>query len=178
MWMWTWVGCIWHTFSSLPIWRSTDNHTWHHLKRHVCFHSRKWACCMERTMVHPYVKNFIMSWSLHDLKGLVFVADVVATNLTQEMVVSSVISWLIGAVMKLGAIAKIRKYRMFHEGHHFIRWPWRCMAHPGMIWIVSLGSVPIFSTINKRKVICPCLLAFNFSCSMLILLFSLLWPLL
>jgi hypothetical protein len=37
-----------------------------------------------------------------------------------EMVVSNVISWLIGAIAKLNAIAKIRKYKKFHEEHHFI----------------------------------------------------------
>jgi hypothetical protein len=37
------------------------------------------------------------------------------------MVNSSVISQLIGVITKLSAIAKIRKYRGFHEGHHFIQ---------------------------------------------------------
>jgi hypothetical protein len=35
------------------------------------------------------------------------------------MVASNVISRPIGATMKLSAIAKICKYRKFHEGHHF-----------------------------------------------------------
>ncbi len=29
----------------------------------------KWAFCMEKAMLCPYIKNFIMSWSLHDLRG-------------------------------------------------------------------------------------------------------------
>jgi hypothetical protein len=29
--------------------------------------------------------------------------------------------------------------------------------HLGVIWIISLGSVPIFSMINNREVIYPCL---------------------
>jgi hypothetical protein len=37
-----------------------------------------------------------------------------------EMVVLSVISRAIDATAKLSTIAKIRKYRRFHEGHHFI----------------------------------------------------------
>jgi len=38
----------------------------------------------------------------------------------------------------------------------------RGMTHLGMIWIVSLRNVPIFSTIDDWKVIYPCLFAFNF----------------
>jgi hypothetical protein len=34
--------------------------------------------------------------------------------------VSNVISQLAGVVAKLSAIVKIRKYKNFHEGHHFI----------------------------------------------------------
>jgi hypothetical protein len=36
------------------------------------------------------------------------------------MVALSVISWLVGAIVKLNAIAKIHKYGRLHEGHHFI----------------------------------------------------------
>jgi antirestriction protein len=50
----------------------------------------------------------------------VFVADVVVINSMQEMVASNVINWPIGAIVELSAIDKIRKYRGFHEGHHFI----------------------------------------------------------
>ncbi len=42
------------------------------------------------------------------------------TNLTWEMVVSSVISRLVSAVVKLNTIAKICKFRGLQEGHHFI----------------------------------------------------------
>ncbi len=48
---------------------SFDIHTWCHLKRHVCPHSREWARCMERTMVRLYVKSFITHWFLHDSRG-------------------------------------------------------------------------------------------------------------
>jgi len=50
----------------------------------------------------------------------VFVADVMVTNPTQETMASSVITWLAGVIAKLSVIAKIRKYRELHEGHHFI----------------------------------------------------------
>jgi hypothetical protein len=43
----------------------------------------------------------------------VFVADVVATNLTWETVASNVISQPIGATTELSTITKIRKYKRF-----------------------------------------------------------------
>jgi hypothetical protein len=50
----------------------------------------------------------------------VFVTNVVVTNLMRKTVASSVISQLVGVVAELNAIAKTRKYRKLHEGHHFI----------------------------------------------------------
>ncbi len=44
----------------------------------------------------------------------------VVTNLMREMVASNVITRSTSAIVKLNAIAKIRKYRGLHEGHHFI----------------------------------------------------------
>jgi hypothetical protein len=41
-------------------------------------------------------------------------------------------------------------------------------THPSMIWIISLGNVPIFSMVDDWKVIYPCLFAFNFSSSVLV----------
>jgi hypothetical protein len=38
----------------------------------------------------------------------------------QEMVALSVINGLVSVVTKLSAIAKIREYKRFHEGHQFI----------------------------------------------------------
>jgi hypothetical protein len=49
----------------------------------------------------------------------VFVVNVVVTDLTREKVVTSVINRPIGATMKFNVIVKIRKYKGFHEGHHF-----------------------------------------------------------
>jgi len=45
---------------------------------------------------------------------------VVVIDLTREIVVLSVISQPASVVVDLNAIAKICKYRRFHEGHHFI----------------------------------------------------------
>jgi hypothetical protein len=49
-----------------------------------------------------------------------FVADVVVTEPTQEMVATSVSSQLTSVIVKLSAIVKIHKYKDIHEGHHFI----------------------------------------------------------
>jgi hypothetical protein len=56
-----------------------------------------------------------MTW-----KDQVFVANVVVTNMMKDIVVLSVISWPTCATTKLNTIAKIHKYKGFHEGHHFI----------------------------------------------------------
>jgi hypothetical protein len=53
-------------------------------------------------------------------KDQVFVANVVAINLTWETMASNVISQPASAVVKLSTIAKIRKYKGLHEMHHFI----------------------------------------------------------
>ncbi len=62
----------------------------------------------------------------------------------------------------------------FMKGINLFQWLWRCMMHLGVIWIVSLGSVLVFSTIDDQEVIYPCLFAFNFSGNVLIFLFSVL----
>ncbi len=48
--------------------------------------------------------------------------------------------------------------------------------HSNMIWIISLGNVPIFSIINNQEVIYPCLFAFNFLNNLLILFFNMFQP--
>jgi len=50
----------------------------------------------------------------------VFFANVVVINLTQETMTKSVICRLADVFAKFSTIAKIRKCRMLHEGHHFI----------------------------------------------------------
>jgi len=56
--------------------------------------------------------------------------------------------------------------------HHFILMTME--VHLGLIWIVSSGSVPIFSTIDDQKVIYFCFFAFNFLGNMLVLFFNML----
>jgi hypothetical protein len=87
---------------------------------------------------------------------------VVVTNLTCETIVTSVISPSIGVVTKLSTIAKICKYNRFHEGTILFRWPWKCTAHLGMIWIISSGNVLIYSMINDWEVIYFFLYVFSF----------------
>ncbi len=52
--------------------------------------------------------------------GQVFVVNVVIINLAHEMMVTNVINRPTSVIVKLNVIAKIRKYRKFYEGHHFI----------------------------------------------------------
>jgi hypothetical protein len=50
----------------------------------------------------------------------VFIVNVVIIDLTQETMITSVISWPTSASAKLNAIIKIRKSRRLHEKHHCI----------------------------------------------------------
>ncbi len=99
---------------------------------------------------------------------------VVVTNSTWEIAITSVISPSINATTKLSTIAKIRKYRRLHEGIILFRWSWRCIAHLGMIWIVSSGSVLVFSMIDDWEVIDLCLFTFSFLSYALVLFFNML----
>ncbi len=131
-----------------------------------------------------------------------FVANMVVPNPTGETMATNVINWLIGAIAKLITIARICKFKGFLRGtiarickfkgfirgtiawickfEGFIRgtilfgWPWRCMAHPNMIWIISSRSVFVYFTIDDRKIIYPCIFVFNFSNYVLVLLFNVL----
>ncbi len=70
----------------------------------------------------------------------------VVIELTWETVISNVISRPIGATAELNTITKTDKYRRLNEGHHFLSMAME--VHSSGIWIVSLGSVPVFSTID------------------------------
>jgi hypothetical protein len=107
-------------------------------------------------------------------KDQVFVANVVVIDSTQETMALSVITQPVSATTKLNTIANIRKYSELHERHHFILMAMKCITHSGMLWIVSSGSVLVFSTIFDQEIIYLCFFAFNFSSNMLILLFNML----
>jgi hypothetical protein len=60
----------------------------------------------------------------------------------------SVISRPAGVVVKFNTITKIYKYKGFQEGHHFLSMAMEVHGAPGVIWIISLRNVLVFSTIN------------------------------
>jgi hypothetical protein len=101
----------------------------------------------------------------------VFVANVVVTNTTWEIVVSNVISRPTSAIVEHSVIVKIHEYRGVHERHHFILMAMEVHDTSGVILIISLRSVPIFFTIDNQKDIYPRLFAFNFSSNVLVLFF-------
>jgi len=53
-------------------------------------------------------------------KGQIFVVNVMTIDSTSRTMVLSVITQLVGAIMKLSVIVKIHKYKGLYEGHHFI----------------------------------------------------------
>jgi hypothetical protein len=124
-----------------------------------------------RSVVHEKAK-WRQGWKT--MRGDEVSLVVVVTNLTWETIVTSVINPSIGVVTKLNTIAKICKYKRFHEGTVLFRWPWRCTTHLGVIWIISSGNVLVFSMINDWEVIYLCLFAFNFLGYTLVLFFSML----
>jgi hypothetical protein len=79
----------------------------------------------------------------------VFVVNVVVIDFTHETMVINVISQPTSVVAKLSAIAKIYKYRRFHERHHFLSMAMEVHKSPGRIWIVSLRSLFVFSMIDN-----------------------------
>jgi hypothetical protein len=52
-------------------------------------------------------------------KNKIFIVNVMIIDLMWETMISNVISQT-RVIVKLSAIIKIRKYRRFHERHHFI----------------------------------------------------------
>jgi len=65
-------------------------------------------------------------------------------------------------VAELNVISKIRKYRMLHEGHHFILMAMEVHDALGMIWIILSRNVLALFMTNDRKVNYFCLFAFIF----------------
>jgi hypothetical protein len=104
----------------------------------------------------------------------VFIVDVVVIDPTQETVASSVINWLAVQLWNLMSLLESANIESFKRGTILFQWPWRYTTHSSMIWIVSLGNVLIFFTINDRKVIYPFFFTFNFLNNMLVLFFCVL----
>jgi hypothetical protein len=99
---------------------------------------------------------------------------VVVIDSTHEMVALSVINQPIGVVVELNTIAKIHKYKRFHEGHHFILMVMEVHGAPMHDMDHFIRNVPIVSTIDDWEVIYPYLFAFSFSSNVLISLFNVL----
>jgi hypothetical protein len=150
VWVWTRIGHIWHTHSLLLVWRSTNSHIWHHPKHHVCFYSRKWACYMERMVVHLYSRVSLRADLYMTQEDQVFMVNVVVIDSTQRTMALCVISRPIGVVTKLSTIAKFASIKGFMKGTTLFQWPWKCMTHSSMIWIISSRSVFVFSTIDNQ----------------------------
>jgi hypothetical protein len=55
----------------------------------------------------------------HEDQVFITTMVVIVIDPTRKMVALSVISWLTSVVAKLNAIAKVHKYKRFHEEHHF-----------------------------------------------------------
>jgi hypothetical protein len=53
--------------TSSPYQHWPDTHTWCHQRNHVCPCLREWTRYMERVMICPYIRSFIISRFLHDL---------------------------------------------------------------------------------------------------------------
>ncbi len=56
-------------------------------------------------------------------------------------------------LQNLTSLLKSASIEGFMRGTILFHWPWRCIIHSGVIWIVSSKSVPVFSTIDNWKVI-------------------------
>jgi hypothetical protein len=129
---------------------------------------------MEKTMVRPYVKIFIMSIFMHDPRGPSLCCWCGGYYPTWEMVALNVITWLACVVIELSTIIKIHKYRRLHEGHNFISMAMEVHNAPKRDMDSFIKDMPIFSTIDDQKVIYLYIFAFNFSSHMLVLLFNVL----
>jgi hypothetical protein len=89
-------------------------------------------------------------------KDQVFIANVVVIDLTWEMMVSSVISRPTSVAKNLVPLLRSASIEGFMKGTTLFQWSWKCTMHPCVIWIVSLGSAPIFSMIDNWEIIYPC----------------------
>jgi hypothetical protein len=85
----------------------------------------------------------------------------------------NVIGQLTNALAKVSVIAKIHKYRGFHEGHHFILMAMKIHNTLGHDMDHFIKELFILFMIDNQKVIYPYLFTFSFS-NLLILLFNVL----
>ncbi len=93
-------------------------------------------------------------------------------DLTWEMVVTNVINRLTSATIELNTIAKIRKYRGLHEGHHFILMAMEVHNTLGHDMDHFIKECACLFHDKRSKGHYPCLFVFNFSGNMLVLFFN------
>ncbi len=125
---------------------------------------QQWYAFMSRVSLQVYMIQ----------KDKVFIADVVVIDPMQETMASSAITRPIGATMELNVIIKIHKYKGFREGHHFISMAMDMhdtFEHDMDHFIRDCAR---FFHDRQLEVIYPYFFTFNFSSSVLILLFSML----
>ncbi len=161
-----------NALNSLPIWSSTNSHTWCHPQCHVCLHLKEWACYMERTMVLLYVRSFVTSQFLHDPKRVKFSLSMwwlLIGRKKQWFQMSSINQQV--QLWNLMPLLKFANIKGFMKGTILFWWSWRCMMLLGVIWIVSLRRVLVFSMIDNWEVIYPCFFAFNSLNNVLVLFF-------
>jgi hypothetical protein len=90
------------------------------------------------------------------------------------MMATSVISQPTSAIVEFNTIAKIRKYKEIHEGHHFILIAMEVHNAPKCDMDCFIRDMLVFSTIDDQEVVYPCIFAFNFSSNVLVLLINML----
>jgi hypothetical protein len=135
--------------------------------------TQKSGHCMEKAMLHLYIKSFIANLYMTQ-KDQTFVVNVVVINLMRETTTQlSLINHQV-QLWNLTPLLRSTSIEGFMKSTTLFQWPWRRTTHPCVIWIVSSGNVPIFFTIDNYEIIYPCPFAFKFSSSVLILLFNVL----
>ncbi len=141
-----------------------------------CMPSFKWPHCMERTMVCHLYEEFhyesIYTWPKRTKSSLPMWW--LLTRCGRWLLQVSLLDQQV-QLWHLAPLLKSTSIEGFIKDTILFRWPWRCMAHSGVICIVSSRSVFIFSMIDDQEVIYSYLFAFNFSNNVLVLPFNVLY---
>ncbi len=106
-------------------------------------------------------------------KDQVFVVDVVVIQHEKQWFQVSLVDQQV-QLHNLTPLLKFASIEGFMKGTILFRWPWKCMAHPGVTWIVSLGSAHLFHDRQSEDHLSFFIFAFNFLSDVLVLLFNVL----
>ncbi len=143
----------------------------------ICNHSIwRWLWCLiweSGHVVHLYIRSFITHRFLHDSQGpgLSLLMWWLLTRCGRWWPSMSLVNQHVQLWNLMPLLISIN-IKGFMKGTTLFQWPWRCTMHLNVIWIISLRSVFVFSTIDDWKVIYPCLFAFKFLGDVVILLFN------